>query len=134
MTSANRSEARESDDSSPEALVALARRWLACFATHDLDALIALYAKDARHTSPKLRTLRPETGGFLVGQDALRAWWADAFARLPGLRYVEQTLTANSARVFMEYRRCVPGEPEMLVAEVLEVQRGQIVASRVYHG
>ena len=124
----------EHEVADPTELVALARRWLACFAAHDLDGLIALYAPDARHTSPKLRALRPETGGFLIGQEALREWWSDAFARLPELNYVEQSLTADGERVFMEYRRVVPGEPELLVAEVLLVREGHIVASRVYHG
>ncbi len=118
----------------PDEMVAIARRWLACFASHDLDTLVSLYAEDARHTSPKLRALRPETGGYLVGRAALREWWADAFARLPGLRYAEETLTANHERIFMEYRRSVPGEPETQVAEVLEIRDGLIVASRVYHG
>ena len=112
----------------------LARRWLACFTTHDLETLISLYAPDARHTSPKLRVLRPETGGFLVGREALRDWWADAFDRLPGLRYEELSLTADDQRVFMEYRRTNPGDAQMLVAEVLEIRDGLIVASRVYHG
>ena len=112
----------------------LARRWLACFETKDVDALVALYAEDARHTSPKIRALRPESAGFLVGRDALRAWWSDAFRRLPELRYVETSLTANGERVFLEYLRQSPGEPDMPVAEVLEVKGGLIVASRVYHG
>jgi ketosteroid isomerase-like protein len=120
---------------SPDALCALARTWLRCFETKDVDALVALYAPDARHTSPKIRTLHPETGGFLVGQAALRAWWADAFQRLPELRYVEQTLTAQDDRVFMEYLRQTPGEPDLPVAEVLVVgTQGRIVASRVFHG
>jgi ketosteroid isomerase-like protein len=34
----------------------------------------------------------------------------------------------------MEYIRQVDGEEDMLVAEVLEVRDGKIVASRVYHG
>ena len=59
---------------------------------------------------------------------------ADAFARLHGLRYEELSLTADDQRVFMEYRRINPGDAEMLVAEVLEVRDGCIVASRVYHG
>jgi hypothetical protein len=117
----------------PILLLAIARKWLACFDTHDLGALLALYDEAARHTSPKLRARHPETGGYLIGKPALRAWWADAFARLPTLRYVEVSLTANSDRVFMEYRRVVPGEPELMVAEVLEVRAGLIVASRVYH-
>jgi ketosteroid isomerase-like protein len=118
----------------PTLLLGIAKRWLAAFETHDLDSLIALYANDARHTSPKLRVLRPETGGFLIGRDALRDWWRDAFTRLPQLRYEEKSLTADGERVFMEYLRRVPGEPDLPVAEVLEVRGGLIVASRVYHG
>ena len=117
-----------------EDLIALARRWLACFETHDVEALVALYAEDARHTSPKLRASRPESGGVLVGRGALREGWADAFRRLPGLRYRELALTAGSGRVFMEYLRLAPGEKDLPVAEVLEVEAGLIRASRVYHG
>lgn len=118
----------------PDDLIALARRWLACFETHDVEALVALYAEDARHTSPKLRASRPESGGFLVGRTALRAWWGEAFQRIPDLRYRERALTAGEGRVFMEYLRTAPGEPDLPVAEVLEVEGGLIRASRVYHG
>jgi hypothetical protein len=34
----------------------------------------------------------------------------------------------------MEYIRKVPNEDDMLVAEVLEIENGKIIASRVYHG
>lgn len=34
----------------------------------------------------------------------------------------------------MEYTRKVEKEPDMLVAEVLEIKDGLIIASRVYHG
>ncbi len=34
----------------------------------------------------------------------------------------------------MEYLRLAPGEPDLPVAEVLEVEGGLIRASRVYHG
>ncbi len=118
----------------PDELEALARRWLGCFETHDVKTLVSLYAENARHTSPKLRALRPETGGYLVGRAGLEEWWADAFRRIPGLRYVERTLTANADRVFMEYTRQAPGEPDLPVAEVLVVRDGQIVESQVYHG
>ena len=115
-------------------LVDLARRWLGCFATKDVDALVSLYAEDARHFSPKLRVLRPETGGCVQGRAALRAWWADAFQRLPDLRYAETRITAQPGRVVLEYVRSVPGEPDLLVAEVFEVRGGLIAESRVYHG
>jgi ketosteroid isomerase-like protein len=114
--------------------LALARAWLAAFNAYDVDALVALYADAATHTSPKIRALHPDTGGALRGHAALRAWWQGAIARLPGLRYVETALTADGERAVLEYVRRVDGEPDMLVAEVFEVRAGQIVASRVYHG
>jgi hypothetical protein len=113
---------------------ALAREWLRAFNAHDVTALVALYDDRATHTSPKIRALHPETGGKLVGRAALRAWWEDAIARLPGLRYEETAITASEDRVFLEYVRHVPGEAPMFVAEVFDVEAGRIVASRVYHG
>ncbi|MHB8875992.1 MAG: nuclear transport factor 2 family protein [Myxococcaceae bacterium] len=107
--------------------LALARAWLHAFNAHDVDALVALYAEDAHHTSPKLRAV-------LHGKPALAQWWRDCLVRLPTLRYEERTLTASGERVFLEYTRHVPDEPPMPVAEVFDVKAGRIVASRVYHG
>ena len=112
----------------------LGRAWLAAFNAKDLDALIALYADDCVHTSPKLRVQRPESGGAIRGKAALRAWWADAFARLPGLRYEELTVTADDARVILEYLRHAPDGDVYPVAEAFDIRDGAIVASRVYHG
>jgi hypothetical protein len=112
----------------------MAQRWFAAFNAHDLEALLALYANDAQHYSPKLKVLRPETNGLITGKDALRAWWRDAFDRLPTLRYEVVKLTADAEQVFMEYIRHVQGEEDLRVGEVLEISEGLIVASRVYHG
>jgi len=111
-----------------------AQRWLDAFNAHDVKELVALYAADATHTSPKIRTLFPETGGQLRGRDALTRWWEDSNTRLPGLRYELTALTADETRVFIEYVRHAPGVPPSPVAEVFEVRQGKIVASRVYHG
>lgn len=113
---------------------ALARRWLTAFNARDLDGLLALYADDAVHTSPKLRLRHPETHGLVRGKAALRAWWADAFERLPGMHYAEVSLVADDASVFLEYDRTVPDEEILRVAEQFVVRNGQIVASAVFHG
>ncbi len=120
--------------SEPRELMALARRWLKAFNTQDLEGLLSLYAEDAVHLSPKLRTLRPETRGEVRGKEALRDWWGDSMRRLPQLHYRERHLTADGQRVFMEYDRQNPGEPDLAVAELLEIEDGLIVRSRVYHG
>jgi hypothetical protein len=115
--------------------VDLARRWLSCFETKDVEALVALYAENARHHSPKLRLHRPETHGWIQGRPALRDWWTDAFRRIPALRYEERSITAHPGRVVLEYLRKAPGEQDLPVAEIFEVdENGLITESRVYHG
>jgi limonene-1,2-epoxide hydrolase len=112
----------------------IAKLWLAAFNEHDLEKLLSLYDDHAEHYSPKLKMRMPETQGIVRGKPAMHAWWRDAFDRLHGLVYREETITANEDRVFMEYLRIVPGEEDMKVAEVFEIRNGFIVASRVYHG
>jgi len=112
----------------------IAHAWFEAFNTHNLEKLLSLYDQDAAHFSPKLKIRHPETNGLVKGKEALRAWWQEAFERLPSLHYKVTSLTANSDRVFMEYVRNVDNEDAMLVAEVLEIKEGLIVASRVYHG
>lgn len=118
----------------PENLQSIAFRWFEAFNTKQLDKLLALYDDEAQHFSPKLKIRIPETNGLVIGKEAMRAWWQDAFDRLPSLHYKVTSLTANTDRVFMEYIRQVDGEEDMLVAEVLEIREGKITASRVYHG
>jgi steroid delta-isomerase-like uncharacterized protein len=112
----------------------IARAWLDAFNAHDVDALVALYADDCSHTSPKIRTLHPETGGKLLGKAALAAWWKDANARLPNLRYEPTAITGDGERAVIEYIRHAPIDPPLPVAEAFDVRDGRIVASRVYHG
>jgi len=118
----------------PEKLQSIAFKWFDAFNNHNLEQLLSLYDDDAEHFSPKLKIHKPETDGLVVGKQALRDWWQDAFDRLPTLNYKVTSLTANSDRVFMEYIRTVEGDEDMLVAEVLVVKEDKIVASRVYHG
>ncbi len=116
-----------------QANVEIARAWLRAFNAHDVDALVALYADDATHTSPKIRALHPEGGGKLRGKEALAKWWRDSNARLPNLHYEELAITADGARVLIEYVRHAP-DGKSPVAEAFDIRDGKIVASRVYHG
>lgn len=119
----------------PQQTTVIAQKWFEAFNEHDLEKLLKLYDEHAKHYSPKLKIRQPETNGLVQGKDQLRAWWADAFNRLPTLHYEVKTLTADTDKVFMEYTRKVTGEQDMYVAEILEINEiGLISASRVYHG
>ena len=118
----------------PNSLQQIAFKWFDAFNSHNLDQLLSLYDDYAEHYSPKLKVRKPETNGKVSGKQALSEWWKDAFDRLPSLHYKVTSLTANEQHVFMEYLRQVDGEEDMMVAEVLEIRDGKIIASRVYHG
>jgi hypothetical protein len=112
----------------------LAQRWLTAFNAQNVDGLVALYAQNAVHHSPKLRAAHPETEGRVVGHAQLHAWWAESFAKLPGLHYQLIALTADEDRAVLEYARELPGSDPLRVAEVFVCRAGQIIESFVYHG
>ena len=118
---------------SAEKNLSIAMLWFEAFNAHNLEKLLSLYDDEAVHFSPKLKIHQPETNGLVIGKEAMRNWWKDAFSRLPTLNYKVTSLTSNSDRVFMEYIRTVENETTLLVAEVLEIKEGKIIASRVYH-
>lgn len=112
----------------------IASKWFAAFNEHHLENLLSLYHENANHYSPKLKIRQPETKGLIKGKPALRSWWQDAFDRLPSLKYEVTKLTADDEQVFMEYIRHVDGEDDLSVGEVLQIENGLIIFSRVYHG
>ena len=116
-----------------QALTDIANSWFAAFNSQDIDRLLALYADDAEHYSPKLKVRQPETQGLIKGKKALRTWWQGAFDRLPTLRYEVIRLTPFEDRIFMEYVRHVAGEEDLYVGEMLEIRNGLIIASAVFH-
>jgi hypothetical protein len=116
-----------------EELNAIASAWFEAFNAHDLERLLSLYDDQAEHYSPKLKVRQPETDGLIKGKASLRAWWQDAFQRLPSLHYEIVRLTPLDNRVFMEYVRHVLGEADLYVGEMLEINNQLIIRSTVYH-
>lgn len=112
----------------------IANLWFEAFNKHHLENLLSLYHDEAVHYSPKLMIKQPETNGLIKGKKAMRIWWQDAFDRLPSLNYELLKLTVDEEQVFMEYIRHVAGEADLKVGEVLEIDNGLIISSRVYHG
>lgn len=111
----------------------IAIKWFDAFNKHDLEMLLLLYHEDAEHYSPKLKIHQPKTQGLIKGKSALRAWWQDAFERLPKLQYHIISIITEGDIIFMEYTRTTPGEDDLRVGEVLTILEGKIIFSRVYH-
>ena len=109
------------------------KKWIDSFNSKNLDELLALYNDHATHFSPKLKARQPETKGWIKGKTQLRDWWKDAFERLPELHYEVNYSIADDNHVFVEYTRSVPGEDDLIVGEVLFLENGLIVKSKVFH-
>ncbi len=107
--------------------------WFDAFNSKNLDLLLSLYDENAEHFSPKLKIRKPETNGLIKGKSQLRAWWQDAFERLPALHYQPNYSIADDKSIFVEYLRTVPGEEDMVVGEVLFFENGLIIRSKVFH-
>jgi hypothetical protein len=112
----------------------ITKTWIDAFNVKNLSLLLSLYASDAIHYSPKLKLRLPESKGLIQGKIALETWWKDAFNRLPSLHYELKNIVITEQTVVMEYIRKVDNEEDMLIAEFLEIEKGLIVKSRVYHG
>jgi ketosteroid isomerase-like protein len=112
----------------------ISKAWITAFNEKDLEALLSLYCNDALHFSPKLKVRLPETNGLIKGKNAMENWWKDAFERLPTLHYDLTNMVVTEHTVVIEYVRKVDHEEDILIAEFLEIEKGLIVKSRVYHG
>lgn len=111
-----------------------ADKWFRAFNEHNLENLLSLYSDSAEHKSPKLKIRHPETLGLVKGKVALKNWWNDSFTRIPTLKYIPLNILSNEKMVMMEYLRKADGDEDMLVSEILEIENGLILKSRVFHG
>ena len=96
--------------------------------------MVALYADDAIHTSPRLRAQEPASEGRVAGRAAMKRWWSAAFERQPALKYEPITIVADDRYAVIEYKRHAPGETVTQTAELFEVEDGRIIRSHVYLG
>jgi serine 3-dehydrogenase len=110
----------------------LAARWLAAWNAHDLEAIIALYAPDARHTSERVKSMGGATD-TLQGRDAIADYFRRGLERSPELHFDSISVASGPRTVVIEYMRRNVGPAEPTV-ELLETgEDGLIVHSRVYH-
>ncbi len=109
----------------------LAQRWLAAWNNRDVDAVLALYADEARHTSARVRALGGEHD-TLAGREAIGDYFRRGLERYPGLRVDPISVSTGPRTVVIEYRAHLESRDEPTV-EILALDAGGLIAhSRVY--
>ncbi|OHU64437.1 nuclear transport factor 2 family protein [Mycobacteroides chelonae] len=91
------------------------RDWFAAWNAHDIDAVLAHFHDNAVFTSAYGAEIAPETGGVFRGEDAIRAYWADALTHNPDLHFEPIGTYVGAHALVINYRNHRGG----LVNEVL---------------
>jgi predicted SnoaL-like aldol condensation-catalyzing enzyme len=109
--------------------------WDDALGKKDLEASLSLYANDATIESPLVQHLMKTKEGIVRGKDQLRRFITLVFQSNPPQRKRFRTGFFSDGRVIMwEYPRATPGDDQMELVEVMEIQSGLIHRHRVYWG
>lgn len=109
----------------------IAKKWFDAFNRQSVADLLDLYDDNAEHFSPRLLKMHPETNGLIKGKSAMHDWWQGAFDRMPSLRYKIVELKEEGEKIYMKYIRSVDGENDSLINEMLQIDKGKIIFSKV---
>lgn len=101
-----------------------ARRYYEAWNSHDLDAILALYADDVEFSSPYIAALGFSADGVIQGRQLLRLYIEKALERAPDISFAPEALYVGARGHTLIYRNH-RGER---VAEVHEMESsGRIV-------
>jgi hypothetical protein len=125
----------------PTLALVFADRWYAAWNAHDIDAIMACYDPQIRHSSPFIKKYNNSDAPALEGLDAVQNYFARALERNPHLRFEPKHLATGQESVILLYRRhstgiANPTPPEgELSAEVFFLTRdGKILRSVSHYG
>jgi hypothetical protein len=107
-----------------------ARRWVAAWNEHDLEAILSHYAADVVFTSPFVSRLTARPDGTLQGLPALREYFGLALKHFPDLHFRLWRVLPGVGSVVLVYES-VQG---LLAAEVMELNGdGKVAQVRCHY-
>lgn len=89
----------------PDRARAFAQSWYAAWNAHDLDAIMAHYDEQIRHSSPFIKRYTNSDAPAITGLDNVRDYFDRALQRNPTLRFDPLHLTIGLESVILVYRR-----------------------------
>lgn len=103
---------------------AFAESWVAAWNAHNIDAVLSHFADDAVFSSPIAAQLLPETGGFLNGKAAIRAYWTLGLEKIRDLHFEVLDVYTGMDTLVINYRNQIGSR----VCEVLAFRDGLVVS------
>ena len=89
-----------------------AREWVAAWNAHSLERILSHYEDDFEMSSPVIVKMAGVASGTLRGKPAVRAYWEQALAAAPNLRFelLGALAGVNSVTVYYKGHRGVAAE------------------------
>lgn len=81
-----------------------ARDWIEAWNSHDLERILSHYAEDFVMASPRIAAVAGEASGILRGREAVGAYWREALALAPALRFEHIATLVGADSVVIHYR------------------------------
>lgn len=108
---------------------AFAADWIAAWNSHDLERVLSHYSDDFAMSSPYIAAIAGEPSGTLQGKSAVAAYWRQALALMPSLRFelVATLVGADSIVLYYKGARGMAAETFFLNA------RGQVVRAAAHY-
>jgi hypothetical protein len=101
----------------------LADSWYAAWNSHDLAAIMALYAGNVRFTSPYIRTLGFAADGTLTSKTELERYFMLGLSKIPNLHFTPVVNCIGVDSHTMVYRN----QAEAWVTEMHEYDAGGLI-------
>jgi steroid delta-isomerase-like uncharacterized protein len=96
----------------------LAQRWIDAWNSHDVDAILELYADDVEFTSPFVANITGDASGVIRGKAELRTFFVRVLGAYPDLRYELDGVAAGIWSIAIVYRSV----DERLGVEVMQLE------------
>jgi len=103
--------------------------WVAAWNAHDVDKVLAHYAEDFAMSSPFIIQMAGEPSGTLRGKAAVGAYWRQALALIPDLKFELLSVLAGVNSLTLYYK----GPHGRLAAEVFHFGPDQKVERAFAH-
>lgn len=106
-----------------------AKEWVDAWNAHDLPRILSHYRDDFEMASPMIVKVAGEGSGVLKGKSAVAAYWKNALALMPDLRFELLNILIGVASVTLYYHGA-----RGLVAEVFHFdQQGKIYSAYAHY-
>jgi hypothetical protein len=109
----------------------IAKEWIDAWNSHDLTRILSHYTEDFQMSSPFITKFNPDSGGNLVGKQAVGEYWERALVKYPDLHFEYHDVYFSVNMVCISYQSILNLQAvEWLVLEDVQDEGSHFLVSK----